>query len=71
MNRYAIAKHIEEQMTRNEMTRQQLSEALNVSRMTIYNWINHSKMPSAYAVYRMAKVFGVTMEQLMEGVEEE
>ena len=34
-------------------------------------WVNGHRQITAYALYRVSKVLGVTMEKLMEGIEDE
>ena len=52
-----------------ERTYMELGAALNVSDSTISHWINGDRQPKAYALYRMAKLFNCTMEDLMKGVD--
>lgn len=39
---------------------------LNVSRITVKNWEDERTVPSAEKAVRIAKLFGITVEELME-----
>lgn len=69
MNKMAVSKNISEQMSRSDLDWLQLADRLNIPLCTMKKWLNGDRIPTAYAVYRMAKVFGCTMEDIMEGVE--
>lgn len=39
---------------------------LNVSRITVKNWEDERTVPSAEKAVRLARLFGITVEELME-----
>lgn len=39
---------------------------LNVSRITVKNWEDERTVPSADKAVRLARLFGITVEELME-----
>ena len=43
--------------------------SINVTEATMSRWISGKRQPTAYGLYRVAKVFRVDMESLMEGIE--
>lgn len=71
MDKFAVARNIESLLDKHKMHGSQLAERLGVTCNAVSNWRTGLRQPSAYAVYRMAKVFGCTMEDIMKGVEVE
>lgn len=49
------------------LSRQFVAEQIGVSRQTVYDWERNGKMPAADKAAKLAKLFGVTVEILMEG----
>lgn len=54
-----------------DLDQRQLAEALGVSRQTISHWERGGAQPALGHAARLAKVTGVTLEWLAEGVETE
>lgn len=71
MDKFAVARNIDYLLVKNKMQGCQLAERFGVTCNAVSNWRTGLRQPSAYAVYRMAKVFGCTMEDIMNGVEVE
>lgn len=71
MNKFAVAVNIVHKLQENSITPKNMAKRLNVTNETFFRWINGERMPTAYALYRMAKIFNCTMEELMEGIENE
>ena len=55
--------------TRCQMTQEFEAEALGVSRQTVSKWENGSADPSTTNLLALAKLYGVTAEDLLRGVE--
>ena len=55
---------VKEFRTQSEMTQQQLADMVRVSSRTIISIEKEQYSPSLMLAYRMAKVFGVTVEEL-------
>lgn len=55
---------VKELRTRRGMTQQQLADLVHVSSRTIISIEKGQYSPSLMLAYRMAKVFGVTVEEL-------
>ena len=55
---------VKEFRTQSEMTQQQLADLVKVSSRTIISIEKEQYSPSLMLAYRMAKVFGVTVEEL-------
>lgn len=53
----------------NNMTQSQLAAELGVGEATVRGWENAGKEPSYNLLYKIAKLFGVTVGQLL-GVED-
>ena len=53
------------------MTLHALADEVGVGWVTMSKWINGRRQITAYGLYRVSKVLGVTMEKLMEGIEDE
>lgn len=52
------------------MTQRELAERIGTHEDTLSRWINGQRQPSAYALLRISRVLGVSMEELMAGVDE-
>ena len=55
---------VRELRTQHKLTQQQLAELVHVSARTIISIEKEQYSPSLLLAYRMAKVFGVTVEEL-------
>ena len=69
MDRRAVGKNIRKRLTDIGMTQCSLAEKVGLTEVTISRYILGQRQPTSYALYRIAIVLGVTMEQLMQGVE--
>ena len=55
---------VKEMRTKHKMTQQQLADIVHVSSRTIISIEKEQYSPSLMLAYRMAEVFGVTIEEL-------
>lgn len=69
MDKMAIGKNIHGWLLINGVTQKKLAEEIHVTQATMSRWMNGERNPSVYALYRVAKYLGATMEELMEGIE--
>ena len=70
MNRYAIGENIYRILKERHMTQKELAARIGVHDTTLSKWMTGQRQPSAYALLRISRVLGVTMESLMEGIED-
>ena len=70
MNRYAIGENIYRLLRKKRMTQHELALRIQSHDDTVSRWMTGQRQPSAYALLRISRVLGVTMEDLMEGVED-
>ena len=70
MNRYAIGNNISALLKQKKMTQHELAARIHSHDDTVSRWMTGQRSPSAYAVLRMSKVLGVSMEFLMAGVDD-
>lgn len=47
-----------------------IAQKMHVTPKTIRKWMSGEREPKAYALYRLSKLFGCTMEDLCAGLEE-
>lgn len=59
--------NVEAERVRNQLTKEDLSEKLNVSLKTYYNWINEERDVPSKKLKQMAIIFGTSMDYLMQG----
>lgn len=59
--------NVEAERVRNQLTKEDLSEKLNVSLKTYYNWINEDRDVPSKKLKQMAIIFGTSMDYLMQG----
>ena len=71
MNKYAVGKNIKLYCRMQNMTLDQLAEEIGVSHDTISRWCNGRRQITSHGLYRVSKALGVSMEKLMEGIEDE
>ena len=63
----AVGKTIAKLRQNRNMTQQQLAAALNVSHQAVSKWENGAAMPDVQTLMNMTRLFGITMEQLLNG----
>ena len=71
MNIHAIGDNIYKLLKDKHMTQRALAAQIRVQEPTLSKWMTGQRQPSAYALLRISRVLGVTMEKLMEGIEDE
>ena len=54
-----------------EMSQKELADKLKITVRTVNGWMSGAKIPTLYGAYRFCKLVGITVEQLMDGVEDE
>ena len=69
MNKEAVGNNIRRRLRINGITQKELTKELHVTEATVSRWVTGERQPSVYALYRMARFLGATMEELMEGVD--
>ena len=69
MNRYAISDNVLKLLKQRHMTQHELAARIGVHDPTMSKWMTGQRQPSAYALLRISRELGVTMESLMEGVD--
>ena len=47
-------------------SRQFVADQIGVSRQAVYDWERNGKIPAADKAAKLAKIFGVTVEELMK-----
>ena len=70
MNRYAIGNNIYRLLKQRHMTQRELANRIGTHEDTLSRWMTGQKQPSAFALLRISRVLGVSMEELMAGVDE-
>ena len=68
MNIHAIGDNIKLYCRMQNMTLHTLADDIGVGWVTMSKWVNGRRQITAYGLYRVSKVLGVTMEKLMEGI---
>ena len=74
MDKYALGRNIFDRLRVIKMSQRVLAEKLDIHEGTVSKWINGMSEPKAsmlYGMFRISRVLGVTMEKLMEGIEDE
>ncbi len=57
--------------TQKNMSQGDLADALDVSRQSVSKWENNSAVPELEKLIKMAQIFGITIDELVAGVEKE
>ena len=63
----AVGKTIAKLRQNKNMTQQQLAAALNVSHQAVSKWETGAALPDVQTLMALTRLFGITMEQLLEG----
>lgn len=71
MNTSAVGENIRSCLEAHGIAQRELAETIGVTEATMSRWLNGERQPSAYALLKISKVFGTTMESLMAGVTNE
>ena len=71
MNRTALGKNLEKRLAKRGWSKTRLAQEMHVSSVAVCNWVHGKRIPSAYSLYRMAKILGCQMEELVDGMETE
>ena len=69
MNQLVIGKYISLKRKQKNMTQEQLAEKLGVSNKTISKWENGTSDPSTSNLFALAKLYGISVEELLKEVE--
>lgn len=67
MNQIEIGKFIAECRKKNNLTQEQLAEAIGVSRKSVSRWENGSTMPDYALLDSLCKELGITINELLSG----
>ena len=51
------------------MSREELARSLNCSEITVYEWEKNARLPQLPMFLKLLKVFHISCEEFMEGVE--
>ena len=60
---------LKEHRIRNKMTQEFVAESLGVSRQAVSKWENGTSDPSTSNLFALAKLFGISVEELLQGME--
>ena len=65
----ALGKIISYQLEKNNLTQKYLAWKLGVTESAMSRWCKGEREPRGSIVYKMSKIFGCTMDELMEGTD--
>lgn len=71
MNRYALGNNIVSRLEEIGMTQYRLAAKLGINQGTLSKWVNGLREPKASALYKISKILGVTIDELMKGVDDD
>ena len=69
--RRSLGEVLKEQRTRCSMTQEFVAESLGVSRQAVSKWENGTADPSTSNLLKLAKLYGITAEELIRAVQTE
>lgn len=70
MNRYVIRGNIARHLVRKGWTQKQLAERIGLTESTMSRYMNGTRQPTAYALLRMSRAFGCTVDDLVQGLDD-
>lgn len=65
-----ISENLKRLAAENRATPEDVADGIGYRREVVARYFDGSKQPKVYAIYKMAKYFGVTMEDILIGMEE-
>ena len=65
----ALGKNVRYQLEKNNLTQKYLALKLGVTESAVSRWCRGEREPRASIVYAMSRIFGCTMDELMEVTE--
>ncbi len=68
--RKTLGENIKEHRQRCKMTQEFVAESVGVSRQAVSKWENGTSDPSTANLLALAKLFGITAEELLQGTQE-
>ena len=71
MNRYALGNNIVNRLQEIGMSQRRLAKLIGVTESALSRWVNGQREPRASMLYKISKILGVTMDDLMKGVDDE
>ena len=71
VTRISLGEAIKEHRTRCKMTQEFVAEALGVSRQAVSKWENGTSDPSTSNLIALAKLYGISAEELLREVEKQ
>ena len=69
--RKSLGEVLKDHRTRCSMTQEFVAESLNVSRQAVSKWENGTADPSTSNLLKLAKLYGVTAEELIRSIQPE
>ena len=69
--RRSLGEVLKDRRTRCSMTQEFVAESLNVSRQAVSKWENGTADPSTSNLLKLAKLYGVTAEELIRSIQPE
>ena len=70
MNKNAIGNNITSLLTDRNMTQKEFAKEINATEACVSRWASGKRIPTAYALYRIARLFGVTVDSLLVHIED-
>lgn len=71
MDRYAIGRNIRKILDERRLSQVWLAEQIGASNTVFTPWMAGRYLPSVLMLYRVARALGVTMDSLMEGLDDD
>ena len=71
MNRYAIGNNIRRILDERKLSQLWLAKQIGAKNTIFTPWLNGKALPSLMSLYRISRVLGVTMDSLMEGIDDD
>ncbi|MBO7726928.1 MAG: helix-turn-helix transcriptional regulator [Oscillospiraceae bacterium] len=71
MNRLAIGRNIRKALDKRKLSQVWLAKQIGVSNTLFTPWMSGKCLPSLMMLYRISRVLEVSMDQLMEGIDDD
>ena len=71
MDRFAIGNNIRRILDERGLSQVWLAKQIGTSHTVFTPWMNGKSLPSLMSLYRISRVLNVTMDSLMEGINDE
>ena len=70
MNRYALGNNVHRILKEKKLNQHDLCRMADVGYSSLSTWVSGTRTPNAWSLYKIAKALGVTVDELLKGIDD-